>query len=611
MGDFIDGIEEQKNDAKDLDKLTVELSELEYNKNKNREVKLLYACCLSDLMKAYVPESPFSSEKMEKIFLFFITQLQGLENVNAALYERTTELLQQLSSMCAFTLISDSEELVGRLFKTLFDVITETHLTTQIGEYMLKIMCDTLEESDDIHQSILDIILMNIIKTDKKSPGYSLAINVIKKAQDFLEQRLSQFLVQLLTTGKDNDSEVGEHIYKIVFELNKIAPNILTHVLPEFENELLCEEVEKRKQAVDLLGRIFAEKSSHLSVTYGKLYASFLKRFYDKEEEIRKQMVHFSKYFIINHPATRSTMLEEVLRSITDISPIVRTSSLNVVKELLLERDLFSLFNEKSLVSIGERMLDRNQEVRLCAMQTLATFYKECEKQELEKEKLYSWIPSKLMTCYFQNNTSIKCVVENILDRFLLPSKPESSHSERTHALLKVLFQISDDSAQKAFRDILKEKHTFKKHFNTYLELSKENFEDLSEEEQTNFNKTLKIMSSHLPFREDRTTNYFLNLMKGNKKTKIRKHLEKLVSPETGLLDTRKTVESLFTTIGKRSVSEEFLTSLTTKICYNIISKDDIPILFSSLREYLNEQDRDSYIPLMDLLVVIFFFFFF
>lgn len=60
------------------------------------------------------------------------------------------------------------------------------------------------------------------------------------------------------------------------------------------------DDIETRSKAVQLLSRMFAAKGSSLAANYRPLFATLLKRFNDKEVQIRLFMVAFAKLYLIN-----------------------------------------------------------------------------------------------------------------------------------------------------------------------------------------------------------------------------------------------------------------------------------------------------------------------
>ena len=65
-----------------------------------------------------------------------------------------------------------------------------------------------------------------------------------------------QFFISNLVVGEQSDSEVAEHIYDLLFELNCIEPTVLLAVLPQLELKL---KVNIYQPIVNCCGREFVE----------------------------------------------------------------------------------------------------------------------------------------------------------------------------------------------------------------------------------------------------------------------------------------------------------------------------------------------------------------
>ena len=49
--------------------------------NINRDVQLLVACCIADILRIFAPEAPYKEpQQIKTIFLFLIRQLGGLKD---------------------------------------------------------------------------------------------------------------------------------------------------------------------------------------------------------------------------------------------------------------------------------------------------------------------------------------------------------------------------------------------------------------------------------------------------------------------------------------------------------------------------------------------------
>ena len=83
-------------------------------KHRDDDVRLLVACCLSDLLRIYAPHSPFDSpELLKDVFGLLVEQLQGVGDVKAATYPRYVYLIERLAAVHSFVLmleLTDSDK---------------------------------------------------------------------------------------------------------------------------------------------------------------------------------------------------------------------------------------------------------------------------------------------------------------------------------------------------------------------------------------------------------------------------------------------------------------------------------------------------------------------
>ena len=125
---------------------------------------------------------------------------------------------------------------------------------------------------------------------------------MIRGCSKLLQPVITQFLNGILLEVKASDSELKDYAHVLIWELNRIDPDILLYILPELDKELNVDILEKRKGAVTLLARMFSAQDSKLHLNYPSLFTTFLARFNDIEPTIRCEMLKFAPPFISNHP---------------------------------------------------------------------------------------------------------------------------------------------------------------------------------------------------------------------------------------------------------------------------------------------------------------------
>ncbi|KAI8432817.1 hypothetical protein MSG28_013759 [Choristoneura fumiferana] len=93
----------------------------------SRDVQLLIACCIADVLRVYAPEAPYKDqEQVKTIFLFLINQLQGLRDPKDPAFKRYFYLLENLAYVKSFNMcfeLEDCQEIFCALFSLMFKIV--------------------------------------------------------------------------------------------------------------------------------------------------------------------------------------------------------------------------------------------------------------------------------------------------------------------------------------------------------------------------------------------------------------------------------------------------------------------------------------------------------
>lgn len=215
----------------------------------------------------------------------------------------------------------------------------------------------------------------------------------------------------ILVNVKASTSELKGHGHELIWELNKISPNLLLYVMPELEKELTVEDEEKREDTVELLGRMFTADGSRMITSYPQLFASFTKRFNDVEPTIRRKMVEYAAEFIKNLPTL--DLADTLLTRVRDADENVRGAAVSVICAAAGANPI--QFKKDVLQEVGLRLRDKKPGIRRQAMVRLARLYRELwsrtwsDDEKKKIERAYGWIPTKILHLYFQADVDIKC----------------------------------------------------------------------------------------------------------------------------------------------------------------------------------------------------------
>ena len=96
-----------------------------------RDVQLLVACCIADILRIFAPEAPYKDpQQIKTIFYFLIKQLGGLKDPKDPAFKRYFYLLENLAYVKSFNMCFDLEdfnEIFCALFGLMFKIVNDEH----------------------------------------------------------------------------------------------------------------------------------------------------------------------------------------------------------------------------------------------------------------------------------------------------------------------------------------------------------------------------------------------------------------------------------------------------------------------------------------------------
>ncbi|KAJ3648585.1 hypothetical protein Zmor_020378 [Zophobas morio] len=457
--------------------LALHLAEEQFLSHPSRDVQLLIACCIADVLRVYAPDAPYKdADQVKTIFLFLITQLSGLKDPKDAAFKRYFYLLENLAYVKSFNMcfeLEDCQEIFCALFHLMFKIVNDEH-SGRVKSFMLDVLCPLITESDMVSNDLLDIILMNIVEPNKtqRKNAYLLAKELIVKTSDTLEPYIQAFFNHVLILGKeDKNLQICGKVYDLIYELNHICPQILVAVLPQLECKLKSPLENERLGAVALLARMFSEKDSELARRHGSLWRAFLGRFNDISLQIRTKCVQYSMHFLLNHPDLRKDITDTLKMRQHDSEENVRYEVVMAIVTTA-RRDFQVVSDSEDLLEfVKERTLDKKFKIRKEAMSGLALIYrKHLSDPDVPNatKKAVTWIKDKILHGYYMAGMEDRLLVERLLNTCLVPYQlPPAERMKKLYHLLGTV----DEHATKAFMELQKNQLCVRKLVLEWLEL--------------------------------------------------------------------------------------------------------------------------------------------
>ncbi len=449
--------------------------------HEDRDVRLLVACCLVDVLRVYAPEAPYSPVQLQQIFSLFTQQLRGLStaaDAEDARSQRTHYILESLATVKSCVILTElsqqgvpggEEELVS-FFECLLSEVREEHSQSVIN-HVVEALDACLEELDVFTQPLLDVLLVGLLPISRRDVPkmHAVTVQLLRRSFNRICNPISQFLNGVLSGSARGiggaESELSDHVLHLIYELHKVNSGFLLYVLPNVAVQLQSEDLGGRGEAMSLLARLFSSTHANYANDYQKNWNDFLGRFKDVEAGVRGKMVEYGTAILTKKPELRSCLWEHMELRLSDPDWEVRRKTVHELCDLAV--NCIEAVNVSIMKKIGERLRDKSLQIRKDTVTGLAQVYarhvsetwcvnrkKEGPKREekakamneTEKganniflqesytvedmwptntgtdswEKLH-WIPSDVIKCFAYPESEMKLRVLQLLDEILLP----------------------------------------------------------------------------------------------------------------------------------------------------------------------------------------------
>lgn len=316
--------------------------------NPDKEIRVLTACCIVEILRIYVPDAPYDDRDILRVFEVFISQIRGLQTneLKSEIGKRMFYILTSLATVksCVIPVImalsgdKNAEETVRSLFESITESIQPDHgedgkfLYNNFFDYLYafylflffcifyhlvllrssEILVACISEYEDLPSDLLELLLIPLLPTSKtENPlAYRMAASVLSSTGAIIEKPFTRMVQSILIgTNKsfhERQSELSEEIYSIIFELHKISPEMLLGVIPFLTMQLTVEEEEIRSKAVKLLGKLYSSEYHDYTKEFPKDFKDYLGRLNDLSSNIRNELIDTTIYLLKTKPEVKS-----------------------------------------------------------------------------------------------------------------------------------------------------------------------------------------------------------------------------------------------------------------------------------------------------------------
>lgn len=418
-----------------------ELASQSLLQHKDNGVRAWTVCCVVDMLKLFAPDAPYPASKLKEIFSVIINKmLPLLADPTHPYNSQHMYVLRSLAEWKSILLINEipgSDQLTSALFTTCFDVLSgpakgdhSEELSKNVEHNMTEILSTVIDEAPAVTHDVVDVIVAQFLWADpitlgssvkgKKSgqvdakqstlrrkdapPAYNMARNVCnafpEKMARLIGNYFSSVIVDFTNSGGslrrnragsedlDDDATRGpseedindaSKAHRLLRELWKCCPGVLTEIIPHLQDELATENVQLRQLATETFGDMISGIGAAGPPPLPDLDpAAYPSRSQVPANSTRPFDFLTTPASINSFPTQYPVAYHAFLQRKNDKSPVIRAAWTTGVGRILMTSaggiGLDSEEERKLLKAFAECLIDSDDKVRLAAVKAIEHF---------------------------------------------------------------------------------------------------------------------------------------------------------------------------------------------------------------------------------------------
>ena len=427
-----------------------------------KELQLLVCSIISEILRLYAPNNPYTAKETIKIFKCFLKQIKG-DNLSSFY------LVESISNVKSIVLLCDvdNDQLIIEYFNALIEMVNP-QMSPNYQMLIRDILHQLGEEMQLIPTQIIELIITSFSKkVEKANPA---KFKLICELSVLLDDKLQRYVCQHFTDQIIEQTRMEQNdllsLHKLILQIFDNVPQLLLNVVPQLEEEMKVDNADTREIACNTLAEMYAKKGKNWIDSYPSVWKEWADRRNDKSLQIRLIFTNSFSAILINHPDT-ITIIEPMINSkLKDPDEKVRQNIISGCKAVIKEHcDLFSV---DTLKEIALRCADKKSGPRKEALLMLAELFNLVMSYggSVDMEK-YSWIPGTLMEIRYLNDFETNFILEHCLQEYLLPISIETP--ERCNRLLQMLSNF-DQKEYTAFIQFFLDQEQSQKYWRVFLD---------------------------------------------------------------------------------------------------------------------------------------------
>ncbi|CAI4048465.1 hypothetical protein N7582_004383 [Saccharomyces uvarum] len=518
-------LDQDNTDLTGLDKYRDALVSRKLLKHKDVGIRAFTACCLSDILRLYAPDAPYTDSQLTDIFKLVLSQFEQLGDQENGYHIQQTYLITKLLEYRSIVLLADlpnSSNLLIELFQIFYD--SNKSFPSRLYNVIGGILGEVISEFDSVPLEVLKLIFNKFLTYNPNEIpeglnvhsdcGYEVSLILCDAYSNRMSRHLTKYYSEIIHQGTndDNDSRtltVITKLHKLILRLWETVPELISAIIGFIYHELSSDNELFRKEATKLIGQILTSYSDlNFVSTHPDTFKTWISKIADISPEVRVQWTESIPNIITTRDDISKELNQALAKTFIDSDPRVRRSSVMIFNKVPTTEIWKNITNKAIYTSLLHLAREKHKEVRDLCINTMAKFYSssldEVERTYQNKEiwEIIDTIPSTLYNLYYINDSNINEQVDNVIFEYLLPF--ESDNDKRVHRILMVLSHF-DKKAFTSFYAFNARQIKVSFAMSKYIEFS----EFLNDQENANssqgplilskYNQTIQWLASGLP----------------------------------------------------------------------------------------------------------------
>ncbi|KAJ9639413.1 Sister chromatid cohesion protein pds5 [Coniosporium tulheliwenetii] len=527
-------MDQEEADREALMPVAKELASHNLIAHKDRGVRAWTACNIVDMFRLCAPDAPYTAAQLKDIFTLFVTTIfPALADPSNPYNNQHIYVLKSLAEVKSIVLLTDipsSSNLILHLFTACFDVLSTPskaengeELSKNVEHHMTAVLATLVDESQGLPAEVVDVILAQFLRADPRAmsgestlllkeapPAYNMAKNICNACPEKMARYISQYFSSVIIdassiatnkpgrhrASKRGSSPAGESddegphgpseedlhetkkAHRLLRELWRSAPSVLSDIVPQLETELGADDVQLRLLATETLGDMvsgigaagppppsvlnpaaypsqsLAHPSDNLRVynflttptsphsfpsRYRQAYQSFLSHRNDRSAIVRSAWATSAGRILMTSaggvgldPEDERRLIRDMADMLVDVDERVRLAAIQAIGRFDFNdivRKLGSMGGVSEpgsiLHNLAERVKDKKPNVRTEAMDLLGKIWGVAAGAIAEGDDRISQtlgaIPSRILDTYYVNSPEVNAHVDRVLYESLFP----------------------------------------------------------------------------------------------------------------------------------------------------------------------------------------------